>query len=659
MGKVFRTLVSIEEAKRLLYQFVKPYPLGIEYVDLSEAYGRVLGEDVSSGIDVPPYDRSLRDGYAVRSIDVAGAREDEPVTLRVIDSIEAGSEKVVYLDEGEAAYVATGAPIPGGADSVVMEEYTVRRGDYVEIFKQSSPGDWIQYAGSDISSGDTVLRKGTLLGSREIGVLAAIGLRRVPVYVKPRVAIISTGDEIIDVGEPIETGKIYDVNAYTVGGRVWRDGGIPLYLGIARDDLDDLREKIELGLGEADIIVTSGSTSVGLRDNLYKAISTFNSVKFIFHGIEMIPGKPTLAALIDGKLFIGLPGFPVSCLMIYNMLFSNVIRGFAGLPPIEYSRVKAYSGKVIRGRLGVKFLHPVFLRWVGGKMYFYPVYASSGAIASLALSDGYIVIGERENYVDVGEERDVYLFEEYIKPSDLVIVSSHSIALDNLVSKFLTINPGINVKIVYSGSYGGIRAVEDGYNDFSGIHILDDESGEYNVPIIRKRGLKDIILYRGFMREFGIVVKRGNPLNIKGLEDMLRGDVRFINRSQGSGTRIFIDTWIHKYAEEKGIPIQEVLNMIKGYYTQAKTHSSVVYQVESGKADMGIASRTSILGHNVDFISLGWEYYDFLVNKSSLSQSQVLSMFIEYLGSSEAREFLKGLQGIQVPKNYMDILIET
>lgn len=658
MGKVFRTLVSIEEAETLLYNVVKPKPIGIEYVDISNAYGRVLAENISSHVDVPPYDRSLRDGYAVRSIDVSGAREDAPIRLKVIASVEAGSEESVFLGEGEAVYIATGAPIPGGADSIVMKEYTVRRGDYVEVYKQASPGEWIQYAGSDISSGDTVLRRGTLLGSREIGVLAAIGLRKIPVYIRPRVAIISTGDEIVDVGKPLEGGKIYDVNAYTIGSRVLRDGGIPVYIGIARDDLDDLKDKVERGLGEADIVVTSGSTSVGLRDNLYKALSLFDSVEFIFHGIEMSPGKPTLAALINGKLFVGLPGFPVSCLMIYNTLFSNIIRAFSGLPPMEASRVKAFSGKVIRGRLGVKFLHPVFLRWMAGKMYFYPVYASSGAIASLALSDGYIVIGERESYVDVGEGRDVYLFEEYIKPSDLVIVSSHSVALDNLVREFLELNRNVNIKIVYSGSYGGLRAIEDGYNDFSGIHILDSETGEYNIPIVERRGLKGVILYRGFLREFGIVVRRGNPLDIKGLEDMFREDIRFINRSQGSGTRTFIDNWMRRYAEENGMSFLEAIKRVRGYYTQAKTHSSVVYQVESGKADMGIASHASVVGHNVDFIPIGWENFDFLVNALHLAEIPILKTFIEFLGSSDARKILSNIPGVKIPGDYMSILVK-
>ena len=658
MGKIFRRLISIEEARKALWEAVKPRPIGVERVSLFEAYNRVLADDIVSKVDVPPFDRSLRDGYAVRSMDTAGAREDSPVVLRVVGSLEAGSDRDIYVGEGEAVYVATGAPIPGGADSVVMEEYTVRKGGYVEIYKQASPGEWIQYAGSDISMGDVILRRGTVLGVREIGVLAAIGVAEVPVYKKPLVGIISTGDEIVDVGVELGRGKIYDVNAYTIASRISRDGGEPIYYGVAADDVDVLNNLITRALSECDVVVTSGSTSVGLRDNLYTVLSSLGDSEFVFHGVEVSPGKPTIAAIIGGKLFIGLPGFPVSCLMIYDNIFSDVVRAFSGLPPAEVRHVYAAAGRVIRGRLGVKLLQPVFIRRRGDGLYFYPVYASSGAIASLELSDGYVEIGERESYVDVGEERPVKLFEDFIRPANIVLVSSHSLALDRLVNRFLSSNPNISIKLVYSGSFGGIKAIEDGYNDFAGIHILDGDTGEYNIPIVRKRDMRDVILYRGFMREFGIVVRRGNPLGIRGLEDIFREDVRFINRAQGSGTRTFLDIWLSRYAADNGVSIDYLIGRIRGYYTQARTHSSVVYHIESGKADMGIASRPSVAGRDVDFIPLGWENFDFLVSKRSLGDSLELREFLEFLGSSEAISLLRNMDGIDVPNNYMNVLLE-
>ncbi len=659
MGKIFRKLVSLEEAKRLLLDAVKPKPLGVERVPIKAAYGRVLARDIYAEVDVPPYDRSLRDGYAVRSVDLSGAREDNPIRLRVIGSLEAGSDRNIYIGVGEAVYVATGAPIPGGADAIIMEEYTVRKGDYVEVYKQVSPGEWIQYAGSDISLGDMVLRRGTLLGSREVGVLAALGIDLVPVFRRPKVAVISTGDEIVEVGSPLSPGKIYDVNAYTISSLLVRDGALPEYVGIVGDDVDALREKILYALRNYDMVVTSGSTSVGLRDNLYGVLGSIGSTEFIFHGIEISPGRPTLAAIIDGKLFIGLPGFPVSCLMIYHILFSELVRRFSGLPPIEVVKEEALADRLVRGRLGVKRLEPVFLRRLGDKLYFYPVFASSGAIGTLALADGYVEIGERETYIDVGERRIVYLFEEYIEPSDLVIVSSHSIALDNLIHAYLNYVGNLRAKIIYSGSFGGLKAIEDGYNDLAGLHILDAESGEYNIPIIRKRGLRNVVLYRGFQREFGIVVKKGNPLGISGLEDLFRNDIRFINRAQGSGTRTFVDIWLRKYSEERGIPFEELIEGIKGYFTQAKTHSSVVYHVESGKADMGIASRASVEGHEVDFISLGWEYFDFLVNKDHLERSSHLRRFVDFLESEEALDLLSSMEGVRIPDNYMEKLVDV
>ena len=659
MGRVFRNLVSIEDALRILREVVRPRPLGTEEVSLEDSFGRVLAEDVVADVDVPPYDRSLRDGYAVRSIDVSGAREDSPIRLSVVDRLVAGSDKRVYINEGEAVYVATGSPIPGGADAVVMEEYTVTGDGFIDVFKQVSPGDWIQYAGSDVSMGETVLRKGVLIGAREVGILAAIGRSRIKVYVKPRVAILSTGDELVRPGESLPSGKIYDVNAYTISSLVKRDGGIPYYLGIVGDDVNDLYGKISRAVKEYDIVITSGSTSVGVRDNLYNVINSFESVKFIFHGVEVSPGKPTLAALVNGKLFIGLPGFPVSCLMIYNLLFSNIIRGFSGLPLLSANTIDAVSGEVVRGRLGVRRLEAVFLRRLGDKLYFYPVYLSSGAISTLYLADGYVEIGERENFIDRDEVRKIYLFEETFSPADLVIISSHSIALDRLVNAFLDLNDLSGVKVVYSGSFGGLKAIEEGYNDFAGIHILDYKSGEYNLPIIKERRVKDVLLLRGFMREFGLVVARGNPKNIKGLDDIVNKGVRFINRVKGSGTRVFLDIWLKKYSFENNLEFNDVARRIIGYHTQAKTHTSVVYHVESGKADVGIASRSSVFGRRVDFIPIGWEYYDFLINKRSLRLSSSLKDLIEFLSSDEAKMLLKSIPGIKIPERYLEILFEA
>ena len=658
MSKIFRRLVDVAEAVRLLEEALHPSPIGVEKVSIDKAGGRVLAEDIVSKIDVPSFDRSLRDGYAVRYEDTSHAREDAPVKLKVIGEVEAGSDKVLYIRRGEAAKIATGAPIPGGANAVVMVEYTREEDKYVYVYKQAKPGEWIQYAGSDVMYGEPVLRKGTLLGGREIGVLAAIGVTEVSVYKRPKVAIISTGDEITRPGSPLKYGMIYDVNAYTLYTRLLEDGAEPEYLGIARDSLEELESLLSRGIRSYDVVVTSGSTSVGLRDNLYKVLSKMSGRGILFHGVKASPGKPTMAAIVEEKLVIGLPGFPVSCLMMYDRIFSNIIRRMSGLGMVEKPRIMAKAGFILRGREGVKYYHPVFLKKVGGETYFYPIHGGSGAIAALANADCYIEIPENVTYIDVGEELEVSLFSSRIRPSDLIIVTSHSIGLDSLLREFKNTLSEANVKTIYGGSTAAVYAVRDGYNDFGGMHILDEETGEYNIPFLKSIGIRDIALYRGFLREIGFVVAKGNPKRIKEFKDLLGEGVRFVNRTQGSGTRVFIDINLRRIADEQGVSFEEVVSMVEGYNIEAKTHTSVVASIESGKADVGVVTRPATINRNVDFIPLGWENYDFIVNKRSLSSSEVLKAFLQFLESDVAKETLREVVGIKLDDKYMSVLLE-
>ncbi len=658
MRKIFRRLVDVEDAKKLLTEALKPSPLGIEYIPLKDVGGRVLAEDIVSKIDVPSFDRSLRDGYAVRYEDTAHAREDNPVKLRVIDEVEAGSRKIVYINPGEAVKIATGAPIPGGANAVVMVEYTNEEDGYVYIYRQAKPGEWIQYAGSDVMYGEPVLLRGTLLGGREIGVLAALGFTDIPVYKKPRVAIISTGDEITYLGEQLEYGMIYDVNAYTLYSRLLEDGAEPGYLGIARDSPEELNVLLTRGLMNFDVVITSGSTSVGLRDNLYNVISSLGKPGIIFHGVKASPGKPTMAAVIEGKLIIGLPGFPVSCLMMYDSIFSPIIRRMSGLGEVERPRVRAKAGFILRGRPGVRFYHPVFLKNVAGELMFFPIHGGSGAIAALANADGYVEIPDNITYIDRGETATVNLFSSIVKPADIVIVSSHSLGFDTLIRTFKDYNPEYNIKSIYGGSTAGVFALRDGFNDIGGIHILDAETGEYNIPFLKALDIKDAILYRGFYREIGFVVAKGNPKRINSFEDIVEKEVKFINRTQGSGTRIFIDLHLRSVSKKLGLSFESLVSKVKGYNIEARTHTSVVASVEVGKADVGIVTRPATIGRNVDFIPISWEKYDFLVNRKSMETGTLLHNLIKFLSTDEAKEILSRIHGIKVDDQYMSILLE-
>lgn len=657
MKRIFKTLLSVEEAKGLLNKVCDPRPLGYEEVPLLNALGRVLAEDVASTVDVPSFDRALRDGYAVRYEDVALARDDSPIKLRVVGILEAGFKKVLSVGRGEAVKVATGAPVPVGANAIVPEEHTKYSDGYVYVYKAPSPHEWIQFTGADLISGEVVLHKGTLITPRELGILASIGLEKIKVYKRPKVGIISIGDELRRPGDPLDFGEIYDVNSYTIYGLLAENGAEPYQVKVARDDPEEIRSLILDAVGKYDVVITSGSTSVGAKDLLLDVLSELGNV--IFYGIKATPGKPSAAAVVKGKLVIGLPGFPVSCLMIFDSVFVDVIRMLAGLPPKERYYVKARAGAVVRSKEGLRSYQPVLLKKVGDVVYFYPVHLTSGSINLLYRADGYVEVPENVSFVDYGEVYDVNLFSRNITLADLIVVTSHSLAFDRLLSRFKMHNPTYNIKLIYAGSMGALIALKEGYNDIGGLHLLDEETHEYNVPFLKRLRVRNVRLYRGFDREIGFVVKKGNPKGIRSFYDIVDKGVRFINRSHGSGIRTFIDVNLKAIAKEKGLDLKELASKIEGYTVEAKTHTSVVTNVERGRFDVGVVDKLSTIGRDVDFIPLTYEKFDFIVNLSTLVSNAALGKLVEYLGSNEAVDLLKELPGIEVGDDYMNVLYES
>ena len=650
---LFKKLISPDEARKILYESFR-YEPKIEHVSIEECYGRVLAEDIISPIDLPPYTRSLRDGYAVKAEDVAPAREDRPVKLKIVGSVEAGGHFKGSIKSGEAVRVATGAHIPPGANSIVMEEYTKRVDDYVYIYKASSPGEWIQHSGSDVSKGDLIYRRGTFLGPREVGVLAGLGFDKVPVFKRLSVGIISSGNEVVPPGRRLRFGEIYDVNSYSISTLLSEDGCEIHIMGIAKDDFNSIYEMIVEAKDKYDVIVFSGATSVGVKDLLYDVLNSFESFHPLFYGIRIKPGKPTLGALINGKLFIGLPGFPVSGLMVYLHIFSDVIRKVNGLPPRSRHTIEGVSGRVFDSVFGVEHLYPVFLKRRGEKVYFYPIKTDSGAMATLSRSDGFIIIPGDVTYVDKGDKYQVYLFSLYNRPSDLIVYTSHSRVVDTLLHNYVESNE-ITLKRIFSGSMGALLGVKEGYNDFGTMHLID-ESGEYNVTFIKMYEVNNALLYHGFWREIGFVVARGNPHGIREVRDLIEKDVKFINRTLGSGIRTYLDNELKRIASKEGLEFRDLCSRIDGYDTLANTHSAVVSAVEQGLYDVGIVAREAVEGYNVDFIPLHWERVDFLFNSETVDTEPVRG-WMEYLSSEEARNILSSVEGIKVDDKYFTKLI--
>ena len=637
MRKVFRQISTIEESLKAIESFCN-LKREVEEIDILNATGRVLAEDVYAVVSVPPFDRATMDGYALKAEDTFGADEDNPVRLKVIGKVEAGEWPNSEVRKGEAMEVSTGAVVPKGANAVVMVEFTRERDGFVEIFKSVTPGENLMSAGSDIMAGELLLRSGVQLTHREIGVLAACGIIKVRVFKKPRVAVISTGNELQEPGKTLELGKIYDVNSYALCSAIEENGGVAIRLGIIRDDEEEMKKAILLALEKADIVLTSGSTSAGFGDKMYRVLDEIGKV--VVHGIAVKPGKPTIIAFRNGKPIFGLPGYPVSALTIFEILVAPLIRKLSGLDA-DRKKIKVRLATKVFSEIGRREFLPVHIVLGKGGYSAYPVTGSySGAITALAFSDGIVEIPENVMMLEENEEVEVKLFS-MIRPADLVFIGSHCIGV-NILVKML----GIKTKVINVGSMGGILAVKRGEADIAGTHLLD-EDGIYNIGTIRKLGIRDAVLVKGYLREQGFIVARGNPKKIAGFEDLIREDVRMINRNKGSGTRLLLDINLNCLAGKIGLSFDELTKRIEGYEVEAKTHDAVASAVATGKADVGIGIKSVANLYGLDFIPLRSEEYDFLIPKDRL-EKEPIKMFLKILKSREFARELERVGGLKV-----------
>jgi len=643
--KIFHRLVTVEDAKKILSKNTAS-EIGCEKVRLDEAGGRVLAESVFSGVDLPPFDRAEMDGFAVVSEDLEGASEQTPARLKVTGSIGAGEPTLREIRRGECMEIATGAPMPRGADSVVMVEYTERAGEYVKIFKGTTPGENVASAGSDVQVGEMILREGTVLGTREAGILAAAGKKDVRVIKRARVGVISTGDELVDPGKRLPFGKIYDVNSSSLRAAVEEAGGEALYLGRAKDDYESMKRIIADGIGRCDVLIISGGTSAGTGDLVYRVLGEACKPGILVHGLNVKPGKPTIIAADKGKPVFGLPGYPISALIIFDQIVKPYLERLGRRPPSTRDVLRGRLSERVSGARGRRWFLPVHVIRRGDRSSVYPILSSSGAIGTLAKADGYIVVGEEVEFLDSREEVDVNLFLESGASADLMVMGSHCPGLD-LLLELLFRKGGIRSKTANIGSLGGLGAVAREEADVAGIHMLDEESLKYNEPYVIKAGLPKGCFVKGYRRLQGIMVKKGNPKRVRDLRDVLRGDVIFVNRNRGSGTRVLTDHLLRAVAREKGVDLAELAKGVQGYRWEAKTHSAVAAAVHQGRADMGVGVKSAASAYGLDFIPIGYEEYDFVLNPESREKDSV-KVFLRYLRSEDFKKMLGRLPGYTI-----------
>ena len=403
-----RAMISLEEALESLFKRAS----GIqrtETVALSEAVGRVLLRDVVAAQDVPPFDRAAMDGYAVRAEGTYGAKQQKPKILRLVETVDAGSIAERVLREGECIQIATGAPMPEGADAVVMVEQTEAGSDgLISIFGAVHPGENIGKRGEDVDKGRIAVHGGEVLTPAKVGVCAALGVPRVEVYARPRVAVIPSGEEIVAPGEPLGPGKIHDVNSFTLGALLRENGAEPRTYPVMRDDIASIRESLEMAARECDVLVVSGGSSVGARDFMVNVVSEMGEL--LFHGIAVKPGKPTLGGVVNGKLVLGMPGYPTSCLTNGYGILVPLVRRIARLPPPRMGSVEGEMARRVVSTIGRHQYLPVKVERDGLRIVVHSVFKESGAITSISEADGYIEIPANVDIVEKGERVKVWLF---------------------------------------------------------------------------------------------------------------------------------------------------------------------------------------------------------------------------------------------------------
>jgi putative molybdopterin biosynthesis protein len=632
----FLHVLDRDEAERRFRGALNLTPRGTETIPLDSALGRVLATDVSSPVDVPSFDRSNVDGFAVVSEDTFGASEEAPRRVELGDeTIHTGVVPTTEIRPGLAVEIATGGMVPRGADAVVMVEYADVQGRELAIARATTPGSGVSFAGTDITRGETVLRRGQLLTSRDTGVLAAIGVANVDVRQKPIVAILSTGDEIIAPGDPMQPAKVYDSNAQVLADAVRELGGEPWRLGITRDDMGELRDKLHQALATSDVVLLSGGTSKGAGDLSYRVVAELRDPGIVAHGVALKPGKPICLAATRGRPVIVLPGFPTSAIFTFHEFVAPVLRLLAGRSAEERTVVPARLAVKINSEIGrTEYLLVGLVETSDDdgsrtSLTAYPMGQGSGSVTTFSRADGFATIDRHEEIVQAGAIVDVQLLGRDLQLADLVVIGSHCIGLDYLLGQLQ--EQGIRSKFLAVGSTAGLDAARRGECDLAGIHLLDPKTNQYNRPFLTT-GLD---LIAGYGRAQGVVFRRGDQ-RFEGRE--ARGaiaDVRadptclMVNRNQGSGTRALIDRLL-----EGARPA--------GYAVQPRNHNAVAAAVAQGRADWGLTLDVIASRAGLGFLPVQEEQYDFVVPRSRANRAGVQA-FKALLQKPQVRESLARL----------------
>ena len=600
----FLEVISAGEARVRFEQHLDLAPLSAEAVSLADARTRVLAHDVVAAFDAPPFDRANVDGFALRAADTVGASDGNPKIFTLNSEVIAcGHAPMLTVGPGTCTTIATGGVIPRGADAVVMIEQTElieSNPSRIELRRAAAPGQLISYAGSDIARGETLLRRGARIGSREIGMLAASGLARIEVVRRPKVAVLSTGDELVEPGNPLKPAAVYDSNSATIAAAVSEAGGEPITSGVLPDDAAILEKTVREALAVSDMVVLSGGTSKGAGDLSHRVVSRLGKPGILVHGVALKPGKPLCLAVVGDKPVVVLPGFPTSAIFTFHAFVAPVIRARAGLPPEATQTVSARVPVRVASELGRKEFVLVSLVKGDQGMIAFPTGKGSGAVTSFSQADGFLEIDALASSLDAGSDVQVTLIDNTIRAPDLVIMGSHDMALDVVVGALA--DHGLTARILAVGSLGGVAAANRGECDIAPVHLIDPASGQYNKHL----ATQGLSLVPGWRRMQGLVFRPGDArFEGRSASEALKiiladPSALMINRNAGAGTRVLTDKLLGGARPA-------------GYANQPKSHNAVAAAIAQGRADWGLAIEPVAKLYGLGFLPVSPEHYDFLV----------------------------------------------
>ena len=584
-------------------------PLTGDTINAIDSLGRITAEAVIAKISSPFYHSSAMDGYAVRFTDTFGASERTPKKLKI-------DEQAVYVDTGDpmpegfnAVIMIEDVNIVGSQQSAVGSQVTgVKNQEYIEIISPVTPWQHVRVIGEDIVATELILPENQKIQPVDIGAMLAGGHVEVKVRRKPKVVIIPTGSEIVEPGSELKKGDIIEYNSRILSSLVSEWGGESVRFRIIPDRLEDLKKAILDAHSMGDLIVVNAGASAGSEDFTAKAIKELGDV--ILHGVNIKPGKPVILGWIKGKPVLGIPGYPVSAYITFNLFAKPLIYRWQGLEIREPEILKANISRQVASTLGQEEFLRVKVGKVGDNFIATPVSRGAGLLMSLVRADGFVRIPAMSEGIGAGTEIDVELMRSKSDiENTIVCIGSHDNALDLLANILKKRHPRFSLSSAHVGSMGGLISLKRGEAHLSGTHLLDEETGEYNVPFIKKLlPDRDILLVNLVYREQGLLVLKGNPKNIKGFEDLTRSDVIFVNRQSGAGTRLLTD----KCLRELGITPKDV----KGYEREEYTHMGVASAVLTGVADTGLAILASARALNLDFIPVAKERYDLAIPRT-------------------------------------------